>query len=481
MALEEYKAKRNFRKTDEPGPKLEKGHRKPTFVIQEHHARRLHWDFRLEDEGVLKSWAVPKEPTLDPSIKRLAVHVEDHPLAYGKFHGDIPEGQYGAGHVEIWDNGTYENLSRSVSITQGIDRGRIEFELYGKKLKGRFALVHMKGRDRGKQENWLLIKMQDKHAKPGAAESNGSRSRLRRPPARSARVKKHGQATAEAITFSNLDKVMFPEPGFTKGDIIEYYRDVAPRLLPHLRDRPCTLERFPDGVASPTRFWQKNTPEYYPGWIQRVNIPSDDKPVNYVLVNDLPTLLYLVNQGALTFHVWMSRIDDLDHPDFVLFDIDRSEATFADVVTIARAVHDVLKDEGIDSLVKTTGKRGLHVLVKWGDVGGYAEAQEWAMAIAQRIVREHPKIATVERMKAKRGQRVYVDVMQNDRGKHLVPAYVLRPTPGATVSIPLAWREVNDRLDPAKFDIETAMKRIARQKRDPLAPLLPKHRAVGGR
>lgn len=103
------------------------------------------------------------------------------------------------------------------------------------------------------------------------------------------------------------------------------------------------------------------------------------------------------------------------------------------------------------------------------------------MAIAQRIVREHPKIATVERMKAKRGQRVYVDVMQNDRGKHLVPAYVLRPTPGATVSIPLAWREVNDRLDPAKFDIETAMKRIARQKRDPLAPLLPKHRAVGGR
>jgi bifunctional non-homologous end joining protein LigD len=168
----------------------------------------------------------------------------------------------------------------------------------------------------------------------------------------------------------------------------------------------------------------------------------------------------------------MSRVENLDKPDFVLFDIDRSEASFVDVVTVARQVHDVLKDEGIDTLVKTTGKRGLHVLVKWGDVGGYAEVREWAMAIAQRVVRELPKIATIERMKAKRGKRVYVDIMQNDRGKHLVPAYVVRPTPVASVSMPLAWREVTDKLDPSKFDLETALKRLARQKRDPLAALV---------
>jgi bifunctional non-homologous end joining protein LigD len=478
MALEQYKAKRNFRKTTEPGPKREKSHRQPLFVIQKHAATRLHWDFRLEDEGVLKSWAVPKEPTLDPTIKRLAVHVEDHPLGYAKFHGDIPAGQYGAGHVDIWDGGTYENLSHRESITEGIEHGRIEFELHGKKLKGRFALIHMKGRDKGGKENWLLIKMKDDYAKP--EESNGSRSRLRRPPQRTAKVKSNGKAPGEVV-FSHPDKVMFPEPGYTKADLIDYYRDVAPRLLPHLRDRPCTLERFPDGVDAPTRFWQKNTPDYYPSWIRRVNLPHDGKPVNYVLVNDLPTLLYLVNQGAITFHVWMSRVDDLDRPDFVLFDIDRSEATFADVVTVAREVHDVLKDEGIDTLVKTTGKRGLHVLMPWGDVGGYAVAREWAMAIAQRVVREMPKIATVERMKAKRGKRVYLDVMQNDRGKHVVPAYVVRPTPGATMSMPLAWREVNDDLDPTKFDIETALKRIARQKRDPLAALAPKRRAVASR
>src|SRR5437868_5576139 len=165
MALEQYKAKRNFRKTAEPGPRLERGHRQKIFVIQKHAARRLHWDFRLEDEGVLKSWAVPKEPTLDPTIKRLAVHVEDHPLAYGKFHGDIPEGQYGAGHVDIWDSGTYENLSGSASITEGIERGRLEFELHGKKLKGKFALVHMKGRDDRGKENWLLFKLRDQFAK----------------------------------------------------------------------------------------------------------------------------------------------------------------------------------------------------------------------------------------------------------------------------------------------------------------------------
>src|SRR5689334_1598556 len=131
MALEQYKAKRNFRKTAEPGPKLEHGRKQQIFVIQKHAARRLHWDFRLEDEGVLKSWAVPKEPTVDPTIKRLAVHVEDHPLAYAKFHGDIPEGEYGAGLVDIWDNGTYENVSPTYSITEGIRRGRLEVVLHG--------------------------------------------------------------------------------------------------------------------------------------------------------------------------------------------------------------------------------------------------------------------------------------------------------------------------------------------------------------
>src|SRR2546423_1632924 len=162
MSLEEYRSKRSFRDTPEPPPRPAKAHAKPIFVVQEHHASRLHYDFRLEADGVLKSWAVPKQPSMDPTHKRLAVRVEDHPLAYGSFEGTIPEGQYGAGHVTIWDRGTYDDLLAEKPVPQtmaeGIEAGRLEFALHGKKLRGRFALIRMRGRRHGK-DNWLLIKM----------------------------------------------------------------------------------------------------------------------------------------------------------------------------------------------------------------------------------------------------------------------------------------------------------------------------------
>jgi bifunctional non-homologous end joining protein LigD len=163
MTLEKYKAKRNFRKTPEPAPRRGNPHREPIFVIQEHHASRLHYDFRLEADDVLKSWAVPKEPALEPGQRRLAVRVEDHPLDYADFEGQIPEGEYGAGTVTIWDRGTYENLlgekGPPQSVIQGIEAGRLEIALHGRKLRGRFALVRMAGKAR--KESWLLIKMKD--------------------------------------------------------------------------------------------------------------------------------------------------------------------------------------------------------------------------------------------------------------------------------------------------------------------------------
>src|SRR5438477_11385040 len=159
MELQAYRAQRNFRKTPEPGPRPGKAHRRPIFVIQEHHASRLHYDFRLEADGVLKSWAVPKKPTLDSSAKRLAVQVEDHPLEYAKFRGEIPEGEYGAGKVKIWDKGTYENLlankPRPETVTEAIKHGHVEVKLDGDRLKGSFALVRMDGQHRaGKKDNW---------------------------------------------------------------------------------------------------------------------------------------------------------------------------------------------------------------------------------------------------------------------------------------------------------------------------------------
>src|SRR5262249_15356717 len=157
----------------------------------------------------------------------------------------------------------------------------------------------------------------------------------------------------------------------------------------------------------------------------------------YALVNDLETLLYLVNQGTLTFHVWLSRLGDLDRPDFVLFDLDPGEAAFADVVTVAQELHTVLRAEGRKAFLKTSGKTGLHMLVPWTAEGGYDEARAWAQDIAGRVVEALPERATVERGKARRGRRVYVDVMQNAKGRHVVPPYVLRAVPGAPVSTPL--------------------------------------------
>jgi bifunctional non-homologous end joining protein LigD len=477
MPLEHYRAKRDFKKTREPsGESKTKAHKQPIFVVQEHHASHLHYDFRLEADGVLKSWAVPKEPSMDPSIKRLAVQVEDHPLGYATFAGTIPKGQYGGGTVKIWDHGTYENLMEDKADGQtpavAIDAGRIEFVLHGERLKGKFALIRMRPRGRGKPQ-WLLIKMKDEYA---ATEANGDVPKPKAARATSSNPTKSRRSSKPPkgeIELTHPDKVLFPEAGLTKRDVFTYYRRIADRLIPFLKDRPVTLERLPDGLTGDgaPHFWQKNTPESYPAWIPRVELETErGETVRYALVNDEPTLLYLVNQGTLTFHVWASRVEDLDRPDFVLFDLDPGRASFGDVVDVAKAVKGLLDEESVESFVKTSGKSGLHVLTPWTQKGGYDKA--WALAIAQRVVSAMPGRATVERSKAKRGRRVYVDVMQNARGHHAVPPYVIRAVPAASVSTPLNWKELTPDLDPAAFTPKTIFRRLARLSRDPMAGLL---------
>src|SRR5688500_14276699 len=203
-----------------------------------------------------------------------------------------------------------------------------------------------------------------KAAAPAAARGRGTVSSRKKP---ASRKTPSSRATAKArpgpVEFTNVDKVWFPAANVTKGDVLKYYLGVADKLLPHLRDRPITLERMPDGVGEgKPRFWQKNTPDYYPGWIPRFELPSEQgKRVQYALVNDEQTLTYLVNQRAITFHPFLSRVQDLDHPDFVLFDLDPGGAKFADVVRIAKALHFLLDQMGKENFVKTSGKSGLHV------------------------------------------------------------------------------------------------------------------------
>lgn len=262
---------------------------------------------------------------------------------------------------------------------------------------------------------------------------------------------------------------MFPEKGYTKGDVLEFYQRIAPLLLPHLRDRPITVERLPGGMADGApRFWQKHTPPHYPKWIPRVKLPTEaGDTVEYALVNDEPTLLYFVNQGAICFHPFLSRVQNLDQPDYVFFDLDRGKGTFGDIIQVARAIHEVLDAQDVNSFPKTSGKSGLHIVVPWRNAGGYDAARAWAESVARVVIDTQPKLATLERQKAKRGKRVYIDVVQNAKGHHIIPPYVLRATAAATVSTPLDWKEVNARLNPAKFDIKSIFTRLKKRKGSP--------------
>src|SRR5947209_3878211 len=221
-SLAQYRAKRDFRKTEEPGADATvKKHKQPIFVIQEHHATRLHFDFRLEHAGVLKSWAVTREPSLDPADKRLAVQVEDHPIPYAKFEGRIPRGQYGAGEVFTWDRGTFEPAPGAADFDRGLESGKLEFVLHGEKLNGRFVLIRMKGRD---DKNWLLIKMKDQFARrsEGGSAADEPKTRSRPGSATPASPVRSGKMPAE-VELTNADRVWFPDDGITKADVFRYY------------------------------------------------------------------------------------------------------------------------------------------------------------------------------------------------------------------------------------------------------------------
>jgi len=268
----------------------------------------------------------------------------------------------------------------------------------------------------------------------------------------------------QRIRFSNTEKVLYPKARITKGQVLEYYERISPWLLPYLRNRPVTIERLPEGLAGkhPPHFWQKNTPEYYPAWIPRVELATEGgKLVRYPMVNDVETLLYLINQGTLTFHVCFSTVDDLARPDFVLFDLDPGRAGMGELVTIAKELHRQHEACGVGCTVKTSGKSGLHVIAPW-QKGGYEEARAWAMSIARNVAAKLPELATTSRQKDKRGGRVYIDVIQNALGHHAVAPYVLRDTPEATVSTPLDWDELSPRLEPRRFNIKTIFDRLKR-------------------
>jgi len=749
--LREYERKRARGRTPEPFGAAESADGDPIFVVQRHDARRLHYDFRLERGGALASWAVPKGIPREPGQRHLAVHVEDHPLDYATFEGEIPAGQYGAGTVEIWDHGTYELLEEKKD-------GGLTVRLAGERLRGTWTLVPAKLD--GDEKNWLLLRKQDDES-PAPAKTKGPeyvpmlatlapdvprgqgwlhevkwdgyraiarvaggeatltsrrgndltgrfahvaralaravrtpdcvldgevcaldeegrssfsvmqqgkgplvyyafdvlevdgepllelplrerRARLadlldlrdgtvrlseafddgqalyvaaqeqglegviakkadsRYQPGRRTRdwlkVKTHGRqefviagytkgqgrrsgrlgslvlavnrggelhyagncgtgftedeieklmrklrpleratppfavapkmpkvkkgdvvwvtpklvcevefaewthdgrlrapsykglredkTPAEVrreqpleteirrgrrtLRLSNLDKVFWPEEGITKGDMLSYYREVAPALLPHLRDRPFTMKRYPDGWQG-NHFFQKDAPSHMPDWIPTRAYRSTSREtrqkrtIRYPLVNDELALLWMVNMGCIDMNTWYSRVDRPERPDWVLFDLDPSpDVGFREVVQVALLVKEVLDALGLAGFPKTSGADGFHVLVPVERRSTYDDTREFAEIVAGALARTHRGLVTTEWSKAKR-RGVLVDANQNGEGKTIASAYSVRPRAGAPVSAPLRWDEVDEELDPLDFTMEVVLGRVKRE------------------
>jgi bifunctional non-homologous end joining protein LigD len=754
VSLDEYQRKRRRGKTPEPFGAGRGERERPLFVVQRHDARRLHYDFRLERDGALASWAVPKGIPLRSGQRHLAVHVEDHPLDYATFEGTIPAGEYGAGTVEIWDRGSYELLEEKRN-------GGLTVRLHGERLDGVWSLVPAKLD--GDPKNWLILRKGDSGAAGRAAywpmlatttetlpegegwvyepkwdgyraivtvaggettftsrngndltkrfaecarrvaaglrsaeavldgeivaldgegrssfsrlqegtgklaliafdllevdseslldltlverrkrlealvvpqagsvilspqfddgkallaaarqqglegviakrldslyepgrrvsgwrkvkvrqsqevvvagytrgqgrrsggfgalvvavhEAGGLRwagnvgtgftddeierllkvmeplrraesplavtpkmprvrrgdvvwlepklvaevefaewtheGRLRSPaylglredkPASEVRKEREPVPTIirkgrRELRLSNLDKPFWPDEGIAKGDLIAYYRDVSEVLVPHLRGRPFTMKRYPDGWQG-GHFFQKQAPSHMPSWIKREPLPAstregEKKVIEYALVDDELALLWMVNMACIDMHVWSSRVDKTERPDWVMFDLDPAEgATFDDVVTVAGLVRETLDLVELEGYPKTSGSRGIHILVPVARRHTFADARDFAAIIAGALARAHPGLVTTEWAR-KRRKGVLVDANQNRPGATNASVYSVRPRAGAPVSTPLRWDEVAPGLDLAAFTMEVVLDRVA-QHGDLYAPVL---------
>jgi bifunctional non-homologous end joining protein LigD len=859
LALEKYREKRSPDRTPEPfgngaNGRGERGN--GMFVVQKHAARSLHYDFRLEMEGVLRSWAVPKGPSLNPADKRLAVMVEDHPVEYGNFEGRIPEGNYGAGAVIVWDRGTYRVIDpHEGDAADAVRAGKLDLEMHGFKLRGAYALVRTRGqpqrRSSDSKEQWLLIKKRDEYASSddvaekhprsvlsgltleemraggglgeaaareltridapalqaeyvassfpltlaktaddpfdskdwifelkydgvralairdgenvrlfgrnqrditrrypevtlalaalpferfvidgelvaldddgrpsfqllqrrmhqddpreaarlslaipvtlftfdllafenfdlrtlpleqrkellaklirgegpvrycdhvlsrgaeffaaaSAAGLEGIVAKRRDAPYRGTRTgdwlkikcpvtsrfviggwtdpagarahfgalligqyepsgelrfvsrvgtgfdeaalreihgllkareidhspfrkARSGEATpprtahfcapelvcevrfgewteeggirhpsflglvkdadprtcvssnpesSEAETQSlsdedssekesikrasrggetnqdngqeksrstvmasrnfeitHADKVFWPSEGYTKGDLVHYYSTIASWMLPYLKDRPVVLTRYPDGIAGKS-FFQKDAPAFAPSWIRTEKIWSEDsqRDIAYFVLDSAESIAYMANLGAIPIHIWSSRLTHLEHPDWLLFDIDPKGSTTEKAVIVARATGAVLREIGMRPYVKTSGQMGLHVVVGLVPEYTYQQARMFAELVARVVVQRVPDAATLVRNKERRGGLTYIDYMQLGHGQTIAAPFAVRPVPHAPVSAPLKWTELKKDLDPARWNIKTMPPRMARIKEDP--------------
>ncbi len=282
------------------------------------------------------------------------------------------------------------------------------------------------------------------------------------------------------VDISNWSKVLWPETGFTKGDLVRYYSQAAPYLLPHLRDRPLTVTRFPHGIQG-AWFYQKNCPQYAPDFVETIAVTSDkDKPektINYILVQNRPTLVWLANQACIELHPWLSLYTRPQYPDWLVFDLDPAEgSTFDDTREIAFLVKKALSELGLSSHPKLSGATGIHIYVSIQPKYTYETTSGFVGNIGKIIESVYPAKVTTERLVKHRGGRVYVDHLQNLLGKTLAAPYSPRPLPHAPISTPVSWAELES-VYPHQFHLGNILERL-QATADLFAPLLTKSQSL---
>jgi bifunctional non-homologous end joining protein LigD len=475
-------------------------------VVQRHRARRRHYDLRFEMNGVLASWAVPNGPTLDPKAKRLAVHVEDHPIEYIDFEGVIPSGEYGGGDVIVWDTGTWEPHETDDPVA-AVAAGELHADVSGQKLKGRFILVQS-GRTREDSSQWLLLHKNDEYAVSGWDAEDYPQSvltgrtneqvkadpdRLWRsdlPPAQAAielrprpvPAPKEAELAAlddlgaagtwevfgRKLRLTNLDKELFPaRPGetpVTKRELIRYAAQIAPVIVPYLAGRPLNMHRFPRGAAEPG-FWNKQLPEHAPDWLPRWDNPDAgrDRTTTYLVVDEPAALIWAANYGALEWHAWTSRAASPAHPSYALIDIDPGPATsWDDVLVLARLHRAALDHLGVSAQPKVTGRRGIQIWIPVEDGLSFQDTRTWVERLSKTVGAVVPELISWKWDVGERHGLARLDYTQNVSHKTLVAPYSPRAAAGAPVSAPIDWAELDDpTLRPDKFTIRTVVDRVA--------------------
>ena len=470
---------------------------------------------------MLKSWAVTKGPSAFPGDKRLAVQVEDHPMEYGGFEGTIPKGQYGGGTVMVWDRGGW--VPRR-DVDQGLEDGHLKFELHGEKLKGSWALVRMHGRASGSDKpNWLLIKEKDEFAQRSAGRaivdtvpdsaltgrtleeiagdnshtwrSNGKEkknaakaSTTKRPSIVHSTLdsskRRHSEDGGDSKTRSKInrgerngvstlaithpDKILDAQSGLTKQELAEYYLSVKDHLLPHVAGRPLSIVRCPSGSSKPC-FFQKHVGSGLPNGMSGLSIKSrkSGEKDEYLTLNSAEGLVGLAQMGVLEIHTRGSRNDAIEKPDRIVFDLDPDASIdWSTLAETAARLRKRLREFGLESFLKSTGGKGLHVVIPITPEHEWPEIKAFAHGVVLEMESEWPDLYVTKMTKAVRKNHIYLDYLRNDREATSIAPFSPRARVGAPVAMPLHWRELRAESRPV-FQVTGFAQWRARLRRDP--------------